>query len=96
MDIHQSVIQMYEELINNTSNESNIKMSPIVSLEQDLNDPVEDAEYEEDNNCNSGVNENTNTNRNNDSNGNNINHEYNEHGEVTEDILEIVDIPTSM
>jgi hypothetical protein len=119
MDIPQSVIEMYEKLCNNISNQrydfsiyiwyaniyipcfSNNELLVIPSVEQVLNDSVENTEHEEDNSDNnviyiSDMNENTDQNQDNNNHENNEQNNSNEHYETTDDTLQTVQTRTSM
>ncbi|CAF1442325.1 unnamed protein product [Rotaria sordida] len=56
MDIEQSVIDMYEEFMNNISNDINVQSAPSVSMEQNLNNNIENRNDHSDGSTNGGTN----------------------------------------
>ncbi|CAF4337141.1 unnamed protein product [Adineta steineri] len=89
MDIDHSVIHMYEQLMNNNSNETSLQSTSNTSVEQSLNNSTLC------NNDHNKVDFNTNTSENNNTPNNQLS-QCNENHESTEDNIEILNIQTSM
>ncbi|CAF4032261.1 unnamed protein product [Rotaria magnacalcarata] len=104
MDISESVLEMYEDILKNISNKNNVETSLSSSIEEIFNPGVEQEEYKKNNNDNneelnnngnSYIYENSNMNQSNDKDHDVELHGYNKHHQTRINIFEMMNTSTS-